>query len=48
MCCFPHIAGSIDREVLRQADYVIEEYHRLVNGRPLLYDVSLEMLKTMA
>ena len=35
-------------EVLRQADYIIEEYHRLIDGKPLLYSVSLEMLKTMA
>jgi phosphoglycerate dehydrogenase-like enzyme len=44
----PHIAGSIDSEVLRQADYVIEEYKRFKRGEPLLYSVSLEMLKTMA
>jgi phosphoglycerate dehydrogenase-like enzyme len=44
----PHIAGSIDREVLRQADYMLEEYRRFKNGEPLLYSVSLEMLKTMA
>jgi len=44
----PHIAGSIDREVLRQADYMIEEYRRYKKGEVLLYAVSLEMLKTMA
>jgi phosphoglycerate dehydrogenase-like enzyme len=44
----PHIAGSLGNEVLRQADYAIEEYHRLVNGEPLRYSVTLEMLKTMA
>jgi len=44
----PHIAGSIDREVLRQADYMIEEYQRLRDGLALRYAVSLEMLKTMA
>jgi phosphoglycerate dehydrogenase-like enzyme len=44
----PHIAGSIDREVLRQADYMLEEYQRLRSGLTLRYAVSLEMLKTMA
>ena len=44
----PHIAGSLGREVLRQADTVIAEFHRLRKGEPLCYAVSLEMLKTMA
>jgi len=44
----PHIAGSLGKEVLRQADYVIEEYHRLIKGEALRYSVSLDMLKTMA
>jgi phosphoglycerate dehydrogenase-like enzyme len=44
----PHIAGSLGNEVLRQADYVIEEYHRLVKGETLRYSVTLEMLKRMA
>ena len=44
----PHIAGSLGNEVLRQADYVIEEFQRYRKGEPLRYSVSLEMLKTMA
>jgi phosphoglycerate dehydrogenase-like enzyme len=44
----PHIAGSINHEVLRQADAVIAEFHRLQSGEPLRYAVTLEMLKTMA
>jgi phosphoglycerate dehydrogenase-like enzyme len=44
----PHIAGSLGREVLRQADYVIGEFQRLRKGEPLRYAVSLEMLQTMA
>lgn len=44
----PHIAGSINREVLRQADTVIAEFHRLRSGEPLRFGVTLEMLKTMA
>jgi phosphoglycerate dehydrogenase-like enzyme len=44
----PHIAGSLGLEVLRQADFVIDEFHRLRSGQPLRYSVTLEMLKTMA
>jgi phosphoglycerate dehydrogenase-like enzyme len=44
----PHIAGSLGMEVLRQADFVIEEFRRLRKGEPLRYSVTLEMLKTMA
>lgn len=44
----PHIGSSVGREVLRQADYVIAEFHRFVEGEPLRYAVSLEMLRTMA
>ena len=44
----PHIAGSLGDEVLRQADYAIEESRRMRNGEPLRYAVTLEMLKRMA
>jgi phosphoglycerate dehydrogenase-like enzyme len=44
----PHIAGSIGREVLRQADTMIEECRRFIHGEPLRYAVTLEMLKHMA
>jgi phosphoglycerate dehydrogenase-like enzyme len=44
----PHIAGSLGKELLLQADYVIEEFHRLREGKPLRYAVTLEMLKSMA
>jgi len=45
----PHIAGSIGkREVWRMADYVIEEAKALREGKPLSYEVTLEMLETMA
>lgn len=43
-----HIAGSIGDEVVRMADYVIEECERWQNGQPLRYAVTLEMLETMA
>ena len=44
----PHIAGSLGKELLLQADYAIEEFERLREGKPLRYAVSLEMLKSMA
>lgn len=48
--CFltPHIAGSLMNETHRMAEYIIEEYERFINGNHCLYEVSLEMLETMA
>jgi len=43
-----HIAGSLGDEVVRMADYVIEEFHRWQRGEALRYSVTLEMLETMA
>ena len=43
-----HIAGSINDEVVRMADYVLEEYGRWDRGEDLLYAVSPDMLETMA
>lgn len=43
-----HIAGSIGDEVVRMADYVIEEFVRWQRKEPLRYAVSLEMLESMA
>lgn len=43
-----HIAGSIGDEVVRMADYVIEEYEAWRDGRPLRFGVTREMLETMA
>lgn len=44
----PHIAGSAGNEVRRMGEYMIEEYKKLIQGIPCAYEVSLEMLKTMA
>lgn len=44
----PHIAGSAGLEVRRMADYMLAESKRFKNGEPCLYEVTLEMLKTMA
>jgi phosphoglycerate dehydrogenase-like enzyme len=43
-----HIAGSMNDEVVRMADYAIAEYERWERGEPLRYAVTLEMLETMA
>lgn len=41
-----HIAGSMNNEVVRMADYMIEEFVRWKNGEPLKYQVSESMLMT--
>ncbi len=44
----PHIAGSLGREVKRMGVYMAEESERVAAGEPARWEVSLEMLKTMA
>ncbi|MBR4942191.1 MAG: hydroxyacid dehydrogenase [Clostridia bacterium] len=44
----PHIAGSTGSEVRRMADYMLEEHRRFESGLPCSYEVTAEMLKTMA
>jgi phosphoglycerate dehydrogenase-like enzyme len=44
----PHIAGSIGREVVRMADFVLDEFEKELKGEALLYEVMLEHLPTMA
>ena len=43
-----HIAGALNDEVVRLADYAIEEFLNWEAGRPLRYGVTLEMLEIMA
>lgn len=43
-----HLAGSIGDEVVRMADYAIEEFVRWQRKEPLRYAVSEEMLELMA
>ena len=43
-----HLAGSAGDEVVRMADYAIEEFARWQRGEPLRYAVTLEMLESMA
>ncbi len=44
----PHIAGSMGRELLRMTEYMSAEAQRMDNGENPLYEVTKEMLKTMA
>ncbi|MGN1417823.1 MAG: NAD(P)-dependent oxidoreductase [Acutalibacteraceae bacterium] len=44
----PHIAGSLGREVVRMAKYMADDAQRLDNGEAPLYEVTSEMLRTMA
>jgi phosphoglycerate dehydrogenase-like enzyme len=44
----PHIAGSMGNEVARMGHYVAEECERYCAGLSLKYEVTLEMLETMA
>ena len=44
----PHIAGSSNNEVRRMGEFMQDEYESFVNGKPCKYEVTLEMLKTMA
>jgi phosphoglycerate dehydrogenase-like enzyme len=43
----PHIASNLGNEVRRQADCVIQEYHRFKNGEKMKYSVTMSMLATM-
>jgi phosphoglycerate dehydrogenase-like enzyme len=44
----PHIAGSMGNEVARMGHYAAGECERYFSGTPLQYQVTLEMLETMA
>lgn len=44
----PHIAGSSGNEVRRMGEYMKAEYENFVANKPCKYEVTLEMLKTMA
>lgn len=44
----PHIAGSQANEVGRMADYVIDQFENLINGKTTQYEITNDKLKTMA
>ena len=43
-----HIAGSKGNELYRMADYCLSEFERLQKGESLMYEVTSNMLPTMA
>jgi phosphoglycerate dehydrogenase-like enzyme len=44
----PHIAGSLGREVVRMADWMLEEFIRWQRGEPLCHQVTPAMLDQIA
>ncbi len=44
----PHIAGSAGNEVHRMGEYMKAEYDHMIGNRPCRYEVTLDMLETMA
>jgi len=40
----PHLAGSVNDECHRMADYMIDECQRYLNGEPLQYEVKMDYL----
>ena len=44
----PHIAGSMNNELARMGEYMYGEFTALTENKPLKYEVTLEMLETMA
>ncbi len=48
--CFmtPHIAGSLGGEVVRMAEYMVDEFEKYMTGQACHYEVTMKMLETMA
>ena len=44
----PHIAGSSNNEVRRMGEYMEKEYKNFIENKPCKYEVTCDMLKTMA
>jgi phosphoglycerate dehydrogenase-like enzyme len=44
----PHVAGASIEARARQGEYMIEEMRRFLAGEPLKYQVTKDMLATMA
>lgn len=44
----PHIAGSMNDEVVRMSEYMYDEFRAVVENRQTKYQVTLKMLETMA
>ena len=41
-----HIAGSLNDELKRMSEFVIEDFRRFAQGEPMLYEIREEMLLT--
>ncbi|MEG2274321.1 MAG: NAD(P)-dependent oxidoreductase, partial [Clostridia bacterium] len=44
----PHIAGSLGKEVVRMAQYMLDDALKIQNGESPKFEVTLQMLATMA
>lgn len=44
----PHIAGSTGHEIIRMAEYMLDEFRILQADKPVRFEVTLKMLETMA
>ena len=44
----PHIAGSQANEVARMSELVVDQFENMLNGKPTQYEVTEQMLATMA
>jgi phosphoglycerate dehydrogenase-like enzyme len=44
----PHIAGAFGNETYRIGQYMLDELERYLAGKPLEYEVNLQMLEVMA
>ena len=44
----PHIAGSSGRETFRMGETMLAEYRRVAAGEPLKYEITAEMLPSLA
>jgi len=44
----PHIAGSMGEEVARMGEFMANEFAALLHGRATRYEVTMDMLETMA
>jgi len=44
----PHIAGSSGKEVARMGEYMADQFRKHISNEPCEYEVTIEMLDTMA
>jgi phosphoglycerate dehydrogenase-like enzyme len=44
----PHRAGSVNSEIRRMGRFMFDEYEKVLSDKPALYEVTMEMLDTLA